>query len=61
MNGKVVERNAAVKRIAARHGLAVNDLYTPLLSLSSLRSDDGYHYREEGYRLIGKLYEKALS
>ena len=52
-NRVVEERNRVVKILAEEKGLALNDLYTPLLGRPELRSADGYHYLEEGYRLIG--------
>ena len=52
-NRVVEERNRVVNILAEEKGLALNDLYTPLLGRPELRSADGYHYLEEGYRLIG--------
>ena len=44
------ERNAAVARLAEKHGCAVDDLYEVSLKVPyELRAKDGFHYATEGY------------
>lgn len=54
MNEKVDARNQAVLRIAAKHNLKVDDLYSVVIGKSEIRTADGYHYLDEGYELLGR-------
>ncbi len=55
-NDIVVARNGAVRRIAQKYGLTVNDSYALVVSIPEIRSTDSYHYLEEGYlRIAGQI------
>jgi len=45
---KVLERNEAVKALAQRYGLAVNDLFSCVIDFPELHVDDGAHFKDEG-------------
>ncbi|OCT15200.1 hypothetical protein A8709_13940 [Paenibacillus pectinilyticus] len=60
LNGKVEDRNKAVKRIAEQYNLSLNDLYTPMYGRSEYRVADGYHYNEEGRRAQAEIVAKAI-
>ena len=52
-NKIILERNEAVRRIAEKYELAVNDLYTTADGLSKLCTD-GVHFSPEGYQILGE-------
>ena len=52
-NGIVLARNEAVKRVAARHSLPVDDLYAASAGHAEWRSEDGYHFNEAGSDALG--------
>ena len=52
LNNRVKARNEAVRRIAEKNALPVNDLYSVVVGNAEIRSDDGYHYKAEGYELL---------
>lgn len=54
-NAVVLARNEAVWRIARKYGLPVDDLYSAMLDHPEWRSEDGYHFNEEGRREQGRL------
>ena len=46
----LADRNAAVVRLAEKHGCQINDLHEISLGVPyELRSKDGFHYAKEGY------------
>jgi lysophospholipase L1-like esterase len=47
-NNQVLARNQAMKQLADKYNLKVNDLYTKMLGKSEYRVDDGYHYNAIG-------------
>jgi len=53
-NEKVDKRNIAVKSIAEKYSLAVDDLYSVVMGKTDIRSEDGYHYLDSGYELLGR-------
>lgn len=53
-NAEVIQRNQAVREIAESEGLAVNDLYAPVIGHPEFYSPDGVHLTEEGYRVLAK-------
>lgn len=55
LNSVVTERNNAVKELAVKYGLKVNDLYTPMISHPEYRVEDGYHYNQTGREIQGKI------
>jgi hypothetical protein len=59
-NARVVHRNALAAAVMAEHGIAVDDLYTLVLGRGDLRVPDGYHYNDEGYRLMGSAVADVL-
>lgn len=48
INDRVIERNKAAERLAAKYHLELNDLHTPMLGKSEYRVADGYHYNSLG-------------
>jgi hypothetical protein len=58
-NAQVVRRNALAAAVMAEHGIRTNDLYTLVLDRSDLRASDGYHYNDEGYRLMARAVADA--
>ena len=59
-NAAVLEKNAAVVRIAEKFALPVHDLYTAVAGKANLRSTDGYHYNGEGYEVLGSLVADGI-
>ena len=61
LNENVVKpRNEAVKDIAKKYNLAVDDLYTPMIDHYEYRVDDGYHYNEKGRTVQGKIVAEFI-
>lgn len=61
VNDRVIARNRAVDRIAARYGLAVNDLYAPMIGRRDYEAGDGYHYNEPGRRAQAELVAQSVA
>jgi hypothetical protein len=59
-NAQVVRRNALAASVMEEHGIRINDLYALVLGRNDLRAPDGYHYNEEGYRLMGSAVAEVL-
>jgi len=59
-NAQVVRRNALAAAVMVEHGIAVDDLYTLVFGRGDLRVPDGYHYNDEGYRLMGSAVADVL-
>lgn len=59
-NEQVKLRNAEVFRLAQQYGLPVDDLYTAAENRPDIRLADGYHYTEEGYRVLGETVAEKL-
>lgn len=53
-NENVDARNVVVKRLAEKYGLDVDDLYSVVMGKSEIRTEDGFHYTDEGYVLLGR-------
>ncbi|MBQ7821867.1 MAG: SGNH/GDSL hydrolase family protein [Clostridia bacterium] len=53
-NETVDVRNEAIKRIADKYGLKIDDLYSAVMGKSELRADDGYHYNDDGYMVLAR-------
>ena len=49
---RVISRNKVALEIAEKYNLHVIDLYSVTLENSSLLSNDGVHFVQEGYELI---------
>ena len=56
----VVERNLSVTTLAAKYGLEIDDLYTPMIGRSELYYDDGVHFTDEGRKLQAKIVADAV-
>lgn len=56
-NAMVKERNNAAIRVAKKHGLAVNDLYSVIEDFPQYYKNDGVHLNDEGYE---KLAQKCV-
>lgn len=59
-NEQVKQRNAEVVRLAQQYGLPVDDLYAAAENRPDIRLADGFHYTEEGYRLLGATVTEKL-
>ena len=53
-------RNARIRAIGEKYGLAVDDLFTPMLAHRDLHVPDGIHYGDEGRALLGKIVSGFL-
>ena len=51
-NDEVLKRNEAVKRISKKYDIHLIDCYTLVDKNTDIKSDDGYHYTDEGYKII---------
>ena len=56
----VEERNRAAAEIAARRGIPVDDLFTPVCDHPEYFADDGVHYNAEGVAVLGDTVLAAL-
>ena len=59
-NAAVLEKNAAVLRIAEKFSLPVRDLYAAVEGKVSLFAGDGYHYNGEGYEVLGRAVADGI-
>ena len=59
-NKTVLIRNAAVKRIADEFGLAFDDLYSAVVNRPDLKSGDGYHFKGDGYVILGRQVADSI-
>lgn len=60
-NAMVLARNEAIRRVAGRHNLPVNDLYTPMLNHPEWRNEgDAYHFAEGGRAVQSHLVAAAI-
>ena len=53
------ERGEVAKKIAAKYGLAVNDMFAISQTNRELHSSDGVHYTDDGYSVLAKAVVKA--
>jgi lysophospholipase L1-like esterase len=60
-NDIVLERNEAVRRLAEKYRLPLDDLYTAADNNKKVKSEDGIHFTGEGCRLLAGQVFKALS
>ena len=58
---RVLARNEAVKRIGAKHGFPVIDLYSVSNEHFDLLAKDGVHYTDEGYTLFAEFVWSHLT
>jgi len=61
VNDRVIARNRVADRVAARYGLAVNDLYAPMIGRRDYEAGDGYHYNEAGRRAQAELVARSAA
>ena len=61
-NEDVIRYNEAVKKVTARLGIPVNDLYEFVMSGEPERiiTDDGVHFTETGYQFLGEQVSNAV-
>ncbi len=59
-NEIVKERNKAVKKLAEKYKLEVNDLYAVVDGIDEIRNPDGAHYLPKGAELLGTQVAKLL-
>ncbi|MDF2985457.1 MAG: hydrolase family protein [Eubacterium sp.] len=57
---KLIDRNNAMKLIANKYNIAIDDLYTPMFGKSGYRADDGLHYNDEGENAQAKLVAEKI-
>jgi lysophospholipase L1-like esterase len=55
MNGIVLQRNVAAAKIMAEHQIPIDDLYSVVVDKPEFSAGDGYHYKEDGYKVLGKV------
>lgn len=60
LNGKSVNRNIAVCRLAEKYKLAIDDLYAPMFGKSEFRVEDGFHYNTEGENVQAEIVAKKI-
>lgn len=58
---RVGKRNAAAVRVAEKYGLNVIDLYTVSVENKDLRTDDGVHFTEAGYKKFAEYIFERVS
>jgi lysophospholipase L1-like esterase len=61
INSRVIARNASIRRIAVKYDCIINDLYTPMISKSEFRYEDGYHYIESGYKMQAEITVRLIN
>lgn len=60
-NALVLRRNALAAGIMQRYNIAINDLNSIIAERPELSAGDGYHYKAEGYTLLGEAVTQALT
>lgn len=57
----IVERNAIAEKLAKKHGMTVDDLFTFITPhLATLQPPLDVHFKAEGYELLGKQVAKSV-
>lgn len=59
-NALAIERNNAVREIAEKYDLPINDLYTPLVDHPELFAEDGVHLKDEAYKMLAQVIADAV-
>ena len=58
----IVERNAAAAAIAAKHGLAVDDLFKAITPhLTEMQNPNDVHFNSAGYDFLGQQVGAAIA
>lgn len=60
-NRAVAERNEAIKKLAEKYSLPVDDLYSLAVSHPEYMADDGVHFTMEGYKALGKKVADCIT
>lgn len=60
ITASVISRNAAMCRLAQKHGLQTIDLYDCVYGKSQYRMNDGCHYNELGCKALADMIAKAI-
>ncbi len=57
----IVERNAIAEKLAKKHEIAVDDLFTFITpQLATLQNPNDVHFKAEGYEALGKQVAKSI-
>lgn len=59
-NRAVEQRNDALRVLAEKYALPLNDLYAAAKDKPDIRLTDGFHYEPEGYRLLAGVVTEQL-
>lgn len=59
-NERVIARNEIAKEICKKHGLVLNDFYTPMLDKEELYMPDGVHFKEQGYDILSSQMKNVI-
>ena len=59
-NKRVIARNEIAKEICEKHGLVLNDFYTPMLDKEDLYMPDGVHFKEQGYDILATQMKSVI-
>lgn len=59
-NEEVILRNQAVRKIAEKEGILINDMYSALIDHPEYYSADGVHLTAEGYKVLAKLCAEII-
>lgn len=60
-NAIVLRRNALAADIMQDYKISINDLHSVAAGRPELSLGDGFHYKEDGYALLGEAVVKALN
>lgn len=57
----IIERNAVAEKLAKKHSLAIDDLFTFITpQLSTLQNPNDVHFKAEGYKALGSQVAKSI-
>lgn len=57
----IIERNDVAEKLAKKHGLAIDDLFTFITpQLSTLQNPNDVHFKAEGYKALGSQVAKSI-
>jgi lysophospholipase L1-like esterase len=60
-NGIVKERNRAVRRLAEKYKLGLDDLYAAADDGGAAKANDGVHFTDDGYRILARQVLRVLN
>lgn len=62
VSAAIVERNAIAARVMAKHGVAIDDLYTFIApQVARVQNPKDCHFKNEGYDLLGKQVADSIA